>query len=61
MPDFDIGIVGGNCEKSAWQSPSSSEEPSSHRENSMDTPDQLEERKATETPVEPLRRLRRIE
>ena len=48
-PDFDIGIVGGNGVKSAWQSQSSSGEPSSHRENSMDTPDQLEQRVGRDT------------
>ena len=48
-PDFDIGIVGGDGEKSAWQSQSSIEEPSSLRENSTDTPDQLEERVGRDT------------
>ena len=44
MPDFELRIFGGNGENSAWQSQSGSEEPSSHPENRMDTPDQLEER-----------------
>ena len=49
MPDFDIGIVGGNSVKDTWQSPASSEEASSHREDSMDSPDQLEERVGRDT------------
>ena len=49
MPDFDIGIVGGNGVKDTWQSPARSEEASFHREDSMDSPDQLEERVGRDT------------
>ena len=52
MPDFELGIIEGNGEKSVWQSQSGSEEPSPHPENRMDTPDQLEERVGRDTEMQ---------
>ena len=49
MPDFDFGIPEGYGEKGAWQSQSSGDERSSHREKSTDAAEPLEERVGRDT------------
>ena len=49
MPDFDLGSDAGEGIKNAWQSQSSDKASSPHREDSIDTPVELEERVGRDT------------
>ena len=58
-PDFDIGIDAGDGIENAWQSQSSDKASSPCQEDSIDTPDELEERVGRDT-QDQLQRLLKI-